>query len=41
MDSTATQRLTFDEYPAYNDNAGSHNKLVDASLVLMNPPRIE
>jgi Uma2 family endonuclease len=41
MISTATQRLTFEEYLTYNDGTGNHYELEDGLLILMNPPRIE
>ncbi len=41
MVNTATQRLTFEEYLAYDDGTDNHYELVDGLLVLMNPPRIE
>jgi Uma2 family endonuclease len=41
MVSTATQRLTFEEYLVYDDGTDNHYELVDGLLVLMNPPRIE
>jgi Uma2 family endonuclease len=41
MVNTATQRLTFEEYLAYDDGAGNHYELIDGLLVLINPPRVE
>jgi Uma2 family endonuclease len=41
MVNTAIQRLTFEEYLAYDDGAGNHYELIDGLLVLMNPPRVE
>ncbi len=41
MVSTATQRLTFEEYLAYDDGTDHHYELVDGQLILMNPPRVE
>ncbi len=41
MVNTATQRLTFEEYLAYDDGQDNHYELVDGLLALMNPPRIE
>jgi Uma2 family endonuclease len=41
MVNTAIQRLTFEEYLAYDDGTGNHYELVDGQLILMNPPRVE
>jgi Uma2 family endonuclease len=41
MVSTATKRLTFEQYLVYDDGTDSHYELVDGLLVLMNPPRVE
>jgi Uma2 family endonuclease len=41
MVNTATQRLTFEEYLAYDDGTGNHYELIDGLLVVMNPPRVE
>lgn len=41
MVSSATQKLTFEEYLAFNDGTGNHYELVDGQLILMTPPRIE
>jgi Uma2 family endonuclease len=41
MITTATQRLTFEEYLTYDDGTENHYELEDGVLLLMNPPRIE
>ena len=41
MVSTVTQRLTFEEYLAYDDGTDHHYELVDGQLILMTPPRVE
>ncbi|KGF72152.1 hypothetical protein DO97_12025 [Neosynechococcus sphagnicola sy1] len=41
MVNTAIQRLTFEEYLAYDDGTGNHYEFVDRHLILMDPPRIE
>jgi Uma2 family endonuclease len=41
MVNAAVQRLTFEEYLAYDDGTDSHYELVDGVLVEMNPPTIE
>ncbi|MEM6424316.1 MAG: Uma2 family endonuclease [Cyanobacteria bacterium P01_D01_bin.128] len=41
MVSTTTQRLTFEDYLAYDDGTDNHYELVDGQLVLMTPPRVE
>ncbi len=41
MVSTATQPLTFEEYLTHDDGTDNHYELVDGSLILMNPPRVE
>lgn len=38
---TATRPLTFEEYLTHDDGTENHYELVDGSLTLMTPPRIE
>ncbi len=41
MLDTATQRLAFADYLAYNDGTDNRYELVDGRLLLMNSPRVE
>lgn len=41
MVSAATRPFSFEEYLTHNDGSDNHYELVDGSLILMTPPKIE